>query len=1768
MSFTGKKAIQKIIAIFVILILILADFAIIGANVVSYAIDMVVTNNENVEFSAYFVNSQNEQIKETDYDINGEDLKLYVEISVKNEGYFNGEISLEDSSFKFNQDSSNENIKSIEDNKVTLNQINAGKTATIELGISYNNSEKVSTRSLNMDNKINLTGIYKNSKKDVEIKGETAVKINWKSADDTRANINATVLTNQNYKINDTNKKVMQVLVNSKLNNNIYPVKNTKIELNIPNGAESVRVHSRSTLATNGNAEFNENNYQYNTETGILTINIDNIEKDGQISWNKNSEDSLVITCVYPENHNLNNIVTVNSIITTYDDKQLSANSQIEIKDSIDGIITNKIIENEISIYKGKIYTDEQRNYNTSTILNVDYAEIVNEIEISEKNAKFINNEQGQNANIQYLQSKINKSNFTRIFGEEGTLTILDQDGNTISNINKDTEVDENGNIIINYSKGITAITIKTSKPITEGVLEINHTKAIKDNNLSREEVKELKQIQEEVQSKYLKTEGENTNNAIGTIELKDTASKANIKINKQTLSTITTNENVEIVATLETNDESKDLYKNPKVSIVFPKEIKAVNITQATALYRNGLEKPISSITRNENGNIVINLEFKGEQEKYNSEILNGLEIHFFGSVEIDKSIPSKDVELIMNYNNENSDEGTIETKTTIHLESQYGLMLYNKVENYNSNNENVETIDNNEVEARLDIQKEGTSPRVTTALVNNYNRDLENIEIIGNVPSEDDTNTFNSSLKNLKVNNKNAKVLYNTNINASSNDQNWTESDKNAKSYKIVIDKITAGSTAKITYNVDVEDNLSYNEVGAITTNANYNYGDKSLNKNSNIILATEKATIMEETEGTTSNTEAGLTVNVVATSGTKELKENDSIYNGETIKYTVNIVNNTDRNLTGVNVKAVQTNGKIFGLVEKEVYNPYYKETSVQHFWEKTDSNETTLGENINIAKGENVTLEYQVVANKQDENQPLTYGDIIVTSQNNEFNEQKITTIKNQISDAELSLMFTQNVSEECEWYSNTIQTGILTVTNTSSNKLENIEVQITLVGELNCEYDGTYIDSPTIENIENIEKEYNKDINQTIITLSIKSLNVGDSIQIHVKPYITLESAKFEETQNVEFYAKATTNSKKTYNANIITRTVKKIGKNIDVTQSAKINNVGIDQNTVATNGDTIEFNVVIKNLDDEKTNLNIKDFIPTGLNVESIELIRNDKSTINLMNEYNNLGYLKYDDIILVPNEQIIVKIIAKVDTSLISEDTKVINKIEVNDNTSSIIYSAQVEFGIKILQPDDGNLNITVLQEASIENGSIINNGDQVEYKIKLSNTCDYDRTVSIYDYINTSIRNISVSIDNNDVTDKFLSDNDLEVENYTLKPNTNTDITIKGTVDLDNYTEGSISNLATVKSSIADTMSNTITYYTSEESKQESNNENNGSNSNFNNGETTEETQNNYTIKGKAWIDNNEDGKRDDDEESIQNMTIRAINTQTNEVLTDSVTTGTDGSYQITLPQGTYVIVFMYNDEDYYITTYQADGVDSTINSDAVTKTLNIDGKDSTVGTTDVINLTSNQENIDIGLVLRNKFDLKIEKYVSRIVVTNDGGTETYDFDNSDLAKVEIHSKYLSGSTVVVEYKIKVTNVGDIEGYVKSIVDYMPSDFKFSSDLNADWYQSGDYLYNENIANTNLAAGESTEVTLILTKNMTESNTGLVNNTAAIQSSYNEKSFSDANSDNNNGSADVIISVKTGAAIRLVLITLGLTVIIAGIAYVIAKKYIYKKI
>ena len=129
--------------------------------------------------------------------------------------------------------------------------------------------------------------------------------------------------------------------------------------------------------------------------------------------------------------------------------------------------------------------------------------------------------------------------------------------------------------------------------------------------------------------------------------------------------------------------------------------------------------------------------------------------------------------------------------------------------------------------------------------------------------------------------------------------------------------------------------------------------------------------------------------------------------------------------------------------------------------------------------------------------------------------------------------------------------------------------------------------------------------------------------------------------------------------------------------------------------------------------------------------------------------------------------------------------------------------------------------------------------------------------------------------------------------------------------------------------------------------------------------------------------------------------------------------------------------------------------------------------------------------------------------------------------------------------------------------------IVDYIPEGMTFMSDLNPDWYTGTDgNIYSTALAERELAPGESATIKLVLTKQMTEENVGIVNNLAEIYDDYNIYGISDTNSvpgnkaqrENDLGTADVVVSVKTGEVflhISVVITSMLLGSIVAFIVY-----------
>ena len=275
--------IKKFVALLLIVVLTMADFALLGIEVVSYAADALstgtATNNKNVTFDSYFKDSNGTILSSKEENISSNDMKLFVQVSVKNEGYFNGTITIGESNFKLKSDIRSSSINKIEGNVVTLNQINSGETVDIELGIEPIKEDTINSGLLNMLSDISINGTYRNSEeRDINIVAKRQVQLILVSpyAENEGAEIKSELITNKVYPVNGENKRIVQVLLESGLKGNGYPIKENNIEVSVPEGVEKVEVNARGMLVSNGKAEteFNSSNWTYLDKEHKVNISI------------------------------------------------------------------------------------------------------------------------------------------------------------------------------------------------------------------------------------------------------------------------------------------------------------------------------------------------------------------------------------------------------------------------------------------------------------------------------------------------------------------------------------------------------------------------------------------------------------------------------------------------------------------------------------------------------------------------------------------------------------------------------------------------------------------------------------------------------------------------------------------------------------------------------------------------------------------------------------------------------------------------------------------------------------------------------------------------------------------------------------------------------------------------------------------------------------------------------------------------------------------------------------------------------------------------------------------------------------------------------------------------------------------------------------------------------------------------------------------------------------------------------------------------------
>ena len=310
-------------------------------------------------------------------------------------------------------------------------------------------------------------------------------------------------------------------------------------------------------------------------------------------------------------------------------------------------------------------------------------------------------------------------------------------------------------------------------------------------------------------------------------------------------------------------------------------------------------------------------------------------------------------------------------------------------------------------------------------------------------------------------------------------------------------------------------------------------------------------------------------------------------------------------------------------------------------------------------------------------------------------------------------------------------------------------------------------------------------------------------------------------------------------------------------------------------------------------------------------------------------------------------------------------------------------------------------------------------------------------------------------------------------------------------------------------------------------------------------------------YSIKGVAWLDENKNGARELSEKLLKGIKVKLLNLA-NEVKQETIT-NSNGEYTFNhIEKGEYIVVFEYDKNQYGLTNPRQSGVSELVNSDAYEGVLNGES----IIRTDKLLVIQDLSNIDIGLIEKGIFDLAISTTINKITLKNENESKVVSYDNVNFAKIEIPAKTYIGTTLIIEYDITVSNIGDIGGYVYSIKDILPQEVIFQSELNSDWYQENGALYTVSLTEELINPGEEKTIKLVLTKTIETGDSQTIINVAEIGEVFNEGLLQEKDKENNTSKAEIVVAVKTGQApvyIGLILVVLG---IITSGAYIIKKK------
>ena len=1172
-----KNKILKIVTILILIMtLTMTNFIFVGSSLISYAASGVETNHRNIEFDACFVNSNNQEISSVDMS-NEEDIYLSMQIEVKQEGYFNGRITIEDSNFTL-IDSDSSYVNKIEGNTITLNQINAGAKAEIKVKVKINKDEIFNLDNLTKTNIINLEGNYYDStEKDINIEAKRELELDLVE-NYTSDNIidEIEIITNKIAQIDGENKRVVQLMWNVGLKENNYPMKEIGLNITVPN-IDGERAEVSKIV------DFNEMTYYDYTYNGSeVTFDFTNEpNEDNEIRWKLDGNEKIILTFIYNSDVQINTQqLQAEQRIKFYDDKEIISNKTITLdNEEKDNIVTISSLPEEQSIYKGKLYAGLEKEYIVDTNVDINLAEAIT------KNITIEENANQSSLKDVYTKTVISKEQFDELFGNTGELVVYDEDNQVIGRITNSSVVDDNGNIVINYDSEPSKIRIETSTPIAEGTLEIKNYKKLCPDATSN--IADLQQVG------YISKVGYD-NKEIGQVEnnitLEETVTQSKFEIDRDTLSTVAEN-SVEMRATLLTNNEQYDLYQNPTFRFELPEQVQNIEITGVELLYENELRVANYNV---DGRNIVVTLE--GMQTDYKEATIEGAVLVVNAKLTLDKKAATADTNITMYYENQNAhsyiDGATIGTEVQeIEVVAPRDLTVINSIPTISleatgqDENTSINLITQN-VPKQLEIHSE---------IINTTQSNMNNVRVLGTLPTDSDKNDLGIQLINaIQVLNREDVTIYYTANESATNDLNstdngWTtEFMQEAKKYLVVVEQLKTGESIEVSYSIQIPETLEYNK------KAEEYYSVSYISETTAVENTLNSSVITLET-GIGPKLEAKLS----ATVGGQEITQN--VKNGEVIQYNIEVSNTGSEEISGIEVIGQVPDGTTMVVPEEN-----YEYTGASYYEELPDKEFRTTIDNLQPGEVRQLTYEVRVNSDTAEGTQlsnrlQVTYNGVSAETETHVLTTQRgnlRVTVK-RVTDRSVDLytagvvqyfVIVENISDEEQ-----------TVVKVHTNFSDNLEVQrVKLITGMEKESGELYsagTDAPQVDEIQNMAEETTNSTTSENIEYSdeinIGTLSAGEAKVLSYDMLITKT-----DNNKISFSAIAD-DGEKQYLSNIFEDEVRDFS--IDLSMEDKTGT----QNVKA--GDMITYSIKAKNKSNVPTkDLIIVDKIPSQLTVRQI----------------------------------------------------------------------------------------------------------------------------------------------------------------------------------------------------------------------------------------------------------------------------------------------------------------------------------------------------------------------------------------------------------------------------------------------------------------------------------------------------------------------------------------------------------------------------------